>query len=70
MTHGKIYKTNIIPEKIVKVVIGPDHCKILFDIIEPLESQIRLNYSRNIFIFAKKLYLKEALDEAGTHIRG
>lgn len=63
----KLKKTDVVSDKIVKVVIGSDHVKLLLENVEPLEAKIRSNYSRDIFVFASSLYSKKELDEKGSH---
>nr|WP_206513175.1 hypothetical protein [Vibrio alfacsensis] len=63
----RLYKTGVVDNEMVKVVLGPDHCLMLLSIIEPLEAQIRSNYSRDIFEFCSDLYTEDELNLFGTH---
>ncbi|GAA4494492.1 hypothetical protein [Pseudaeromonas paramecii] len=65
----RLYKTGVVDDDIVRVVIGPDHCHMLLKTVEPLEAKIRTNYSRDIFDFARKLYSDATLEEQGSHKR-
>lgn len=63
----KLKNTHVVDDDIIKVVIGPDHVKLLLDVVQPLEQAIRENYSREIFEFAKVLYSEEVLFTQGSH---
>ena len=63
----RLAKTGVIDESIVKVVIGPDHCWLLLHVVEPLEQQIRANYSTTTFDYARTLYPTEVLEKDGKY---
>ncbi|MEZ9209417.1 hypothetical protein AB6E95_18195 [Vibrio splendidus] len=63
----RLHKTGVVDNEMVKVVLGADHCLILLSIIEPLEAQIRSNYSRDVFEFYCGLYTEDELNLFGAH---
>ena len=63
----RLHQTGVVDLDIVKAVLGPDHCLMMLDISEPLEAQIRSNYSRDSFNFCRSLYPEAELIERGTY---
>ena len=63
----RLARTGVVDDKIVKVVIGPDHCWLLLNVVEPLEQQIRANYSTTTFDFARRLYSAQVLEQDGKY---
>lgn len=63
----RLHQTGVVDEEMVKVVLSPDHCNLLLTLSEPLEAQIRSNYSRAIFDFCRILYSQDVLDDIGTY---
>lgn len=63
----RLKQTDVVDDKIVKAVIGPDHALLLISVIEPMEAEIRKNYSTAVFNFIRELYSQEELQEQGAH---
>ncbi|QYJ97513.1 hypothetical protein K0J45_18775 [Shewanella alkalitolerans] len=63
----RLYATGVVDYEIIRVVLGPDSCWLLLNIIEPLDSKIRSNYSTLSFDFARSLYPEEIIESQGKH---
>lgn len=63
----RLHQTGVVDNEMVKVVLSPDHCNLLLSLSEPLEAQIRSNYSRAVFDLCRELYPQEVLDDIGTY---
>ena len=63
----RLSETGVVEDKIVKVVLGPDSCWLLLNVVEPLDAKIRLNYSTASFDFARGLYSSEVIESKGRH---
>lgn len=63
----RLSATGVVDDEIVKVVLGPDSCWILLNIVEPLDAKIRPNYSTLSFDLARSLYSKEMIESQGKH---
>ncbi|ABM01326.1 hypothetical protein SHAM105786_11570 [Shewanella amazonensis] len=63
----RLSATGVVDNEIVRVVLGPDSCWLLLNIVEPLDAKIRPNYSTVTFDFARGLYSAETVDVKGRH---
>ena len=63
----RLSATRVVDNEIVRVVLGPDSCWILLNIVEPLDAKIRPNYSTLSFDFARSLYSPEIIESEGKH---
>jgi len=63
----RLSATGVVDNEIVRVVLGPDSCWILLNIVEPLDAKIRQNYSTLSFDFARSLYPTEIIESEGKH---
>lgn len=63
----RLHQTGVVDNEMVKVVLSPDHCNLLLSLSEPLEAQIRSNYSRAVFDLCRELYPQEVLDNMDTY---
>jgi hypothetical protein len=63
----RLSATGVVDNEIVRVVLGPDSCWLLLNIVEPLDAKIRPNYSTTSFDFARDLYIPEIIESAGKH---
>jgi len=63
----RLSATGVVDNEIVRVVLGPDSCWILLNIVEPLDAKIRPNYSTLSFDFARNLYTAEVIESEGKH---
>lgn len=63
----RLSATRVVDHEIIRVVLGPDSCWILLNIVEPLDAKIRPNYSKLSFDLARSLYSKEVIESQGKH---
>jgi len=63
----RLSATGVVDDEIVKVVLGPDSCWLLLNIVEPLDAKIRPNYSTLSFDLARSLYSEEVIESQGKH---
>lgn len=63
----RLSATGVVDNEIVRVVLGPDSCWILLNVVEPLDAKIRKNYSTLTFDFARSLYTADIIESEGKH---